>query len=160
MKKDLSACFSAKRFSRWSYKKLLAAGALALAVLCGSVGAAVPAIGTAAGLGATPVPTAAPTPEPTPNYSLLQTEWKQTLRPIATPTPIPDVELVMELSGKSQAIAVDVFRKEEQENGKTTQKALTGVELEIVIVCQSLDELEDESNEYKAQQSRVGAIGK
>ena len=161
MKKDLSAYFSARRFSRWSYKQMLVSGLLALVVLCGGVGAAAPALAAAGSSAASSaVPTPQPTPQPTPNRSLLAAQWKDELRPLATPTPVPDVELAMELSGKGQAIAVEVFKKEVGSNGRITQTPLTGVKLEIVIVCQSLDKLEDEENEYKAQQSRVGAIGK
>lgn len=159
MNKDLSSYFSARRFARWSYKKMLVSGALALVVLCGGVGAAVPALSAVSGQ---PVaqPTAAPAPQPTPNLSLLASDWKDTLRPVATPTPVPDVELVMELSGKSQAIEVEVYQKVVNEDGSVSQEALTGVELEVVITCLSLDKLKDDSNKYDAQQSRVGAIGK
>ena len=110
MKKDLSAYFSARRFSRWSYKQMLVSGLLALVVLCGGVGAAAPALAAAGSSAASSaVPTPQPTPQPTPNRSLLAAQWKDELRPLATPTPVPDVELAMELSGKGQAITVEVF---------------------------------------------------
>lgn len=160
MKKNLSSYFSAGRFTRWPLRRMIAAGAVALAVVCGVIGAAAVPLGSMAAVAAPQSEAAAPTPAPTPDPAWTNVNWKTRLSPRATATPEPDVEVTMELSGKNQTLGVDLYIKTLDENGKTVEKALTGVELEVTVTCVSLTKLKDSANKYNAQQSKEGAIGK
>lgn len=160
MKKNLSSYFSASRFTRWPFRKMLAAGALTLAVLCGGIGAAALPLTSPAAAGASQPAASEPAPAATPDPAWVNVDWQVRLTPRATATPEPDVEVTMELSGKNQTLGVDLYTKTLDENGNTVEKALTGVDLEVTVTCVSLTKLKDSSNKYTSQQSREGAIGK
>lgn len=160
MKKDLSSYFSASRFARWSFGKMLAAGVTVLAICSGSIGAAALYTGGAAyaagsGMQVSPAPTR------TPDSSWLAVDWHADakLLPYATATPVPDVEVVMELSGKNQTLGIDLYARVANEDGSVVKQALTGVEMQVTVTCLSLDKLKDASNAYQNDQSKKNAVG-
>lgn len=161
MKHDLSSYFSANRFARLPFGKMLAAGVTALAILGGSISAAALYTGVPAAPAASSETQLSPAPTRTPDASWLEVDWHADgrLSPYATAVPAPDVEIRMELSGKNQTLGVDLYALCTGEDGTADQKALTGVEIQVTVTCLSLDKLKDDSNAYQNDQSKKGAVG-